>query len=128
MRMLLGFGVLILLIAVGVNAMVSSDKKEMEARLQSTLAAYRSALQPGTKREQVEAYLHQQNVAFTRSCCEPGIPSDRTDLGDEPRNLFCQPWKVSLEIQFKNSEPPADVAKGSDLLTNIDLHREGVCF
>lgn len=128
MRLLLGFGVLILLIVVGVSAMVSSDKKETEARLQNTLASYRAALQPGTKREQVEAYLHQQNVAYTRTCCEPGVFSDRTNLGDEPRNVFCQPWKVSLDLQFKNGEPPADVAKGSDLLTSIDLHREGVCF
>jgi hypothetical protein len=128
MRVLLGFGVLIVLVVVGVSVMVSSEKKETEARLQNTLASYRAALKPGTNRQQVEAYLHQQNVAFTRACCEPAVFSDRTDLGDEPRNLFCQPWKVSLDIQFKNSEPPADVAKGSDLLTNIDLHREGVCF
>lgn len=128
MRLLLGIGVLVALIVVGVSAMVSSEKKETEARLQNTLATFRSALQPGTTRDKAEAYLHQQNMSFARTCCEPGVFSDRADLGEEPRNIFCQPWKVSLEIQFKNSEPPVNVAKGSDLLTGIDLHREGVCF
>lgn len=128
MRMWLGLGVLVVLVVVAVSAVQRSERKDAEVRFQSTLSSYRSALKSGTSREQVENYLHQQNTAFTRSCCEPGIFSDRTDLGDEPRNLFCQPWKVSAEFQFKNAEPPADAAKGSDFLTNIDLHREGVCF
>ena len=128
MRLLLGFGLLIVLVVVGVSAMVSSDKKETESRLQKTLAAYRTALPPGTKREQAEAYLHQQDLAYSRTSGQPGVFPDRAELGDEPRNVFCQPWKVSMEIQFKNTESPADVAKGSDVLTSIDLHREGVCF
>jgi hypothetical protein len=128
MRTWLGLGVLVVLVIVLVSAVQRSERKDAEVRFQNTLASYRSALKSGTSREQVENYLHQQNTAFTRSCCEPGVFSDRTDLGDEPRNLFCQPWKVSAEFQFKNAEPPADAAKGSDLLTNIDLHREGVCF
>jgi hypothetical protein len=128
MRLLVGFVILVVLIIAGVNALVSSEKKETEARLQNTLAEYRSALKSGTSREQAEAYLHQHNVAFTRSCCQPGVFSDMADVGDEPRNLFCQPWKVSVEFQFKNIEAPAEAAKGSDTLTNVDLHREGVCF
>jgi len=128
MRTWLGLGVLVVFVIVLVSAVQRSERKDAEVRFQNTLASYRSALKSGTSREQVENYLHQQNTAFTRSCCEPGIFSDRTDLGDEPRNLFRQPWKVSAEFQFKNAEPPADAAKGSDLLTNIDLHREGVCF
>ena len=128
MRMWLGLGVLVVLIVVLVSAVQRSERKDAEVRFQSTLGSYRSALKTGSTREQVENYLRQQNTAFTRSCCEPAVFSDRTDLGDEPRNLFCQPWKVSAEFQFKNAEPPADAAKGSDLLTNIDLHREGVCF
>lgn len=128
MRLLLGFAAVVVLIVVGVGAMISSEKKATEARLQSTIATYRSALAVGTRREQVESYLHQQNVTFARLCCEPQIFADRADLGDEPRNLFCQPWKVSVDFQFKNSGPPADGTNGSDVLTNIDLHREGVCF
>jgi hypothetical protein len=128
MRLLVGFVILVVLIIAGVNALVSSEKKETGARLQNTLASYRSALKPGASREQTEAYLNQHNIAFTRSCCQPGVFSDTADLGDEPRNLFCQPWKVSVEFQFKNTEAPAEAAKGSDVLTDIDLHREGVCF
>lgn len=128
MRMWLGLAVLVVLVVVLVSAVQRSERKEAEVRFQNTLASYRAALKSGSSREQVESYLHQQNTSFTRSCCEPGIFHDRADLGEEPRNLFCQPWKVSAEFQFKNTEPPADAAKGSDLLTNIDLLREGVCF
>jgi hypothetical protein len=128
MRLLLGVGVLVVLVVLLVSALQRSERKDSEARFQNTVAAYRAALKSGSSREQVETYLHEQNTSFTRSCCEPGVFSDRTDLGDEPRNLFCQPWKVSAEFQFKNAKPPADAAKGSDVLTNIDLHREGVCF
>ena len=128
MRLWLGIAALVVLVVVLVSAVQRSERKEAEVRFQNTLSSYRAAVKPGSAREQVESYLHQQNTSFTRSCCEPGVFSDRADLGDEPRNLFCQPWKVSAEFQFKNAEPPADAAKGSDLLTNIDLHREGVCF
>jgi hypothetical protein len=128
MRLWLGIAALVVLVVVLVSAVQRSERKEAEVRFQNTLSTYRAAVKSGSTREQVESYLHQQNTSFTRSCCEPGVFSDRADLGDEPRNLFCQPWKVSAEFQFKNAEPPADAAKGSDLLTNIDLHREGVCF
>jgi len=128
MRLWLGIAVLVVLVVVLVSAVQRSERKEAEARFQNTLSSYRAAVKSGSTREQVESYLHQQNTSFTRSCCEPGVFSDRADLGDEPRNLFCQPWKVSAEFQFKNAELSADAAKGSDLLTNIDLHREGVCF
>jgi len=126
--MWLGLGALVVLVVVAVSAVQRSDRKEAEVRFQTTLSSYRAALKAGSSREQVESYLHQQNTSFTRSCCEPGVFSDRTDLGDEPRNLFCQPWKVSAEFQFRNVVPPADAAKGSDILNNIALHREGICF
>lgn len=125
MRLWLGFGALVVLVIVGVGAVVSSEKKETQARLEKTLASYRSALPSGTTREQVENYLQQHSMSFVKT---PGAISDRADLGQEPRNLFCQPWNVSLEFQFKASEPPLDAAHSSDVLTGIGLHREGVCF
>lgn len=124
----LGFGVLVVLVIVGVSLMSSSERKEGEQRFQATLAEYRSAVKPGSSRVQVEEYLQKQNMAFERACCGPQAVSDRAHLGELPRNLFCQPWKVSLDFQFKNSESPANVARDSDVLTGIDLHREGVCF
>lgn len=128
MRMWLGLVVLVVLVIVLVGAVQRSERKEAEARFQDTLASYRTALKPGSTREQVESYLRQQNTSFTPADCKPGPACDRADLGDEPRNLFCQPWKVAAEFQFKSAEPSAEAAKGSDLLTNVDLHREGVCF
>lgn len=126
MRLWLGLAVLVVLVVVLVSAVQRSERKDAEARFQNTLATYRAALKSGSTRDQVEDYLRQQNTSFTTAGCAAGSSCDRADLGDEPRNLFCQPWKVSAEFQFKNTEPGA--AKGTDLLTSIDLHREGICF
>lgn len=128
MRRLLGLGIIVIIVIVLVNQMSSNERKEDEKRFQSTLSEFRSALKPGSSRSQVEDYLRQHGTAFERACCDAQNFSDRASLGDEPRNLFCQPWKVSLDFQFKGAEPAANVARESDLLTTIDLHREGVCF
>ena len=128
MRRLLAILVLVVLVVVGVNLMSSSEKKEDEKRFQASLAEYQSALKPGSTRFQVEDYFRQHGTAFQRACCDAQNFADRASLGDEPRNLFCQPWKVSLDFQFKSAESRANVARDTDLLTAIDLHREGVCF
>ena len=128
MRLLLGVAVLVVLVIVLVNAMERSQRKESEARLQSALASYQAALKSGSTRAQVESYLQQQNTSFTTDKCESGISCDRVDLGEEPRNLFCQPWKVSAEFRFTSAQPSTGAATGSDVLTAIGLHREGVCF
>ena len=124
----LGFGILVVLVVIGVSLVSSSEKKDGEKRFQATLADYRSAVKPGASRAEVEGYLQKQNMSFERACCGPQAVSDRAHLGELPRNLFCQPWKVYLDFQFKSSENPANVAHDSDVLTGIDLRREGVCF
>ena len=128
MRLLLGVGVLVVLVIVLVSAVQHSERNDSQARFQNTLASYRAALKSGATREQVESYLQQQNTSFTSGGCESSTPCDRVDLGEEPRNLFCQPWKVSAEFRFNNTQPPTGAPKTSDLLTAIELHREGVCF
>jgi len=124
----LGFAVLVVIIFVAVSLLSSSEKSESERRFQATLADYRSAVKPGTSRAQVESYLQKQNMPFEQACCEQQAVSDRAKLGEQPRNVFCQPWKVALDFQFKSSESPSNVAHDSDILTGIDLHRDGVCF
>ena len=121
----LGFAVLIVLIIVAVNLISSSERRTSEQQYQATLVEYRSALKPGTSRAEVENYLQKQNVSFERNGAQ--ADSDRAKLGEMPRNLFCQPWKVYLDFQFKSAEP-AGTFQDNDLLTGIDLHREGVCF
>lgn len=128
MRLLLGIGVLVVLIVVLVSAVQRSERKESDARFHSTVASYQATLKSGSTRKQVESYLAGQNTSFTTAACESSTPCDRVELGEEPRNLFCQPWKVSAEFQFNNAEPPTGTAKESDLLSAIELHREGVCF
>jgi hypothetical protein len=122
----LGFAVLVVVIVVAVNFMSSGERKESEQRYQATLVQYQTTLKPGTTRADVEKYLQKQNLAF-----DQGIPqplSDRTKLGELPRGLFCQPWKVYLDFGFKSADPSASTPRDSDLLTAVDLHREGVCF
>lgn len=119
----LGLLILVVLIVVGVNLVSSSEKRESEKQFQATLAQYRSAVKAGSSRADVESYLQKQNLSFDRQ-----VGSDRAKLGEMPRNLFCQPWKVYLDFQFKGTETPANAVRDSDVLTGMDLHREGVCF
>ncbi len=124
----IGFGVIVVVIVVAVSFMSSSEKKDAEKEYQATLATYQSALKPGSSRAQVESYLQKQSMPFERACCEAQVNADRSKLGQLPRNLFCQPWNIYLDFQFKSSETPANVARDTDVLTGVDLHREGVCF
>jgi hypothetical protein len=122
----IGFGIIAVIIVVAVNLISSNERKESERQYQATLAEYRSALKPGTTRTEVESYLQKQNTSFER--LPAPASSDRAELGEMPRNLFCQPWKVYVDFEFKSSDPAATAARDSDVLAGVDLHREGVCF
>jgi len=124
MRILLGFGILVIGIIAITSIMSSAEKKRSEAEFQASLATYQTALHMGTSRTQVEDYLRQNGIPFTNG---PQSLSDRVSLGQQPRNLFCQPWNVYADFQFEGS-----ATGGADpnyqRLKSIDLHREGVCF
>lgn len=126
MRLWLGIGILAVCVVAIVSLVFSGEKKRDEAAFQATLAAYRTALQTGTSRAQVEDYLRQQGVSFSQGCGTPQSVCDRVDLGEQPRNLFCQPWTVYADFQFNRMD--ASGAAGTEHLKSIDLHKEGVCF
>jgi len=119
----LSFLVLIIIVVVAVSHMNTSEKNEKEKQFQATLAAYQAALKSGSNRSQLEEYLQKQNMSFIQQAA-----SDRAKLGEQPRDLFCNPWKVYLDFQFKSSEASTNAAHGNDVLDSIDLHREGSCF
>ena len=125
MRLWLGMGLLAVCVIAIANLVYSAEKKKSEVALQTTLTTFRTALQAGTSRTQVEDYIRQQGMSFTQG---PQTLSDRVSLGEEPRNLFCQPWNVYIDFQFKGSDTANGAEPGSQRLTSIDLHREGVCF
>jgi hypothetical protein len=52
--------------------------------------------------------------------------TDRAPLGEEPRNLFCNPWKVYLDFDFTGSD--TQTVQSGDVLKSIDVRKEGVCF
>ena len=128
MRQWLGIGLLVV-IAIAIFNIVSFVKKKHEdSRFRTALAAYRAQLQPGASRRQVEDYLRQHNMPFSRSCCKPGVFSDRSKIGEESPSFTCRNWSIYLEFKFKNADPSADVADGADILTSIDLDQDGVCL
>jgi hypothetical protein len=122
MRLWLGIGALVLCVVALTLVYTSAEKKRNEEAFHTTLSSFQTALVTGTNRTQVEDYLRQHGISFTNG---PQNTYVRVDLGQEPRNLFCQPWNVYADFQFK--EPNA-ANPGSDRLTSIDLHREGICF
>jgi IS5 family transposase len=128
MRQWLGIGLLVVIVVAILSFMWFVRKEHEDSRFQTALATYRSALKPGTSRERVEDYLRQQGLPFERSCCEPGVFSDRAKIGQEEPNWVCRNRNIYLEFKFQNSAATAAVASGSDVLTKIDLYQNGICL
>ena len=127
MRQWLGIGLLAVIVIAILNLNSFVRKKREDKRFLSTLLEYRSALKPGTSRTEVEDYLRQKGLPYTRSCCEPGIFSDRSKIGELPPHWTCRNWSVYLDFQFQ-STGDADAASGTDRLTKIDLYENGQCL
>ena len=101
MRQWLGIGLLVVIAIAIINIWAFVKKKHEDSRFRVALAAYRAELKPGASRQQVENYLRQQNMSFARSCCEPGVFSDRSKIGEESPSFTCRNWNIYLEFKFK---------------------------
>ena len=124
---------LAVIIAVAVCAGVSywrakQFEKEHQAAYETKLAGFQSALQPGMSREQVEDYLRGKGLPFQRSCCESGVFSDLTKIGQNPPNWVCRGWNVYVEFKFENALKDAQTATPSDRLKSMDLYQKGICL
>src|SRR5690349_15575622 len=124
MRQWLGIGLLVVIIIAIFNVASFVRKKESDKQFLNTLLAYRSALKAGTSRAEVEDYLRQHGMPYTRSCCQRGVFSDRSKIGELPPNWTCKNWNVYLDFQFQNDNH-AEVAGGTDRLTKVDLYENG---
>ena len=127
MRQWLDIGLLAVLVIAMFNVVSFVRKKRDDKQFLSTLLTYRSALKPGTSRAEVEDFLRSQGMPYTRSCCEPGVFSDRSKIGELPPHWTCRNWAVYLDFQFQNAGG-ADVASGTDRLMKIDLYENGQCL
>lgn len=127
MRQWLGIGLLIVIVIAIFNIVGFVRKKRDDRHFLNTLQEYRSAFKPGTSRAEVEDYLRQHGMVYTRSCCEPGVFSDRSKIGELPPHWTCRNWNVYLDFQFQSAEH-AEVASGEDPLTKIDLYENGQCL
>lgn len=128
MRQWLGIGLLIVIILAIFNIRSFVLNKRENRHFLNTLLAYRSAFKAGASRAEVEDYLRQKGMPYERSCCEPGVFSDRSKIGELPPRWTCRNWNVYLDFQFQRTDPEADVAKGTDRLTKIDLYENGQCL
>ncbi|HEY2470581.1 MAG TPA: hypothetical protein VGI45_22495 [Terracidiphilus sp.] len=127
MRQWVGIGLLVVIAIAIFNIVSFIRRKDDDKRYLSTLMAYRSVLKPGTSRAEVEDYLRQKGMPYARSCCEPDVFSDRSKIGELPPHFTCRNWNVYLDFQFQGSNH-ADVARGTDQLTKIDLYENGQCL
>lgn len=128
MRHWLGIGLVVVIVIAVINVVSFVRRKQEESRFRTTVTTYRSVLKPGINRDKVEDYLRRHGMPFERSCCEPGVFSDRSKLGQEPARWFCRNQNVYLEFNFDSDAAPADVARGSDVLKKIDLYENDSCL
>ena len=117
--------VLVLAIVAGVSFVRA---KRNDEQYQTTLKQFRTTLKPGTSRGQVEEYLRQRGMPFERTCCKPGIFSDRARIGKRPSKFVCSDENIYLEFKFNNDPQQAAVARGSDVLKKIDIVEHGICL
>jgi hypothetical protein len=118
--------VVLVLAIVTVVSFVRAKHNDQPYR--TTLAAYRAALSPGSRRDQVEDYLRGKGMTYERTCCAVGIYSDRTKIGEQAPHWFCAKQDVYLDFKFDNATPSEDVAQGSDILKKIDLYQSRSCW
>ena len=128
MRQWLGIGFLIVIIIAIFNIVSFVRKKQTDRQFLATLLIYRSAFKSGASRAEVEDYLRQKGMPYQRSCCESGVFSDRSKIGELPPHWTCRNWNVYLDFQFQGDDPHADAASGTDRLTKIDLYEIGQCL
>lgn len=128
LRQWIGFALLFVLVIALFDVVSFVQKKRDDKRFLENLMAYRSALKPGTSRADVEEYLRRQGMPYARSCCEPGVFSDRSKIGEMPPKWTCRNWNVYLDFKFQNPEGPIHAASGTDRLTKIDLYENGECL
>lgn len=128
MRQWLFVGWVIVLILAITSVVAFVRAKHDDQPYRTTLAAYRAALSPGSRRDQVEDYLRRKGMPYERTCCAVGIYSDRTKIGEQAPHWFCARQDVYLEFKFDNATPSEDVAQGSDILKKIDLYQNRSCW
>jgi hypothetical protein len=127
MRQWLGIGLVAVIIIAIFNLVSFVRKKQTDKQYLSALLTYRATFKPGASRAEVEDYLTQHHMPYERSCCERGVFSDRSKIGELPPHWTCKTWNVYLDFQFKSPEG-ADVASGTDHLSKIDLYENGQCL
>lgn len=123
---MIGWVLVLVLAVVVVISFVRAKHHDQPYR--AMLAAYRSALAPGLTREKVEDYLREREMPYQRSCCEPGEFSDLTRIGAQAPHWFCRKQNIYLEFKFNHGAQGAEVARGSDILKEIDLFEDRSCW
>jgi len=79
-------------------------------------------------REQLEDYLRARGLPFQRSCCETGVFSDLTKIGQAPPNLICREWNVYVEFRFESALIEPQTATPLDRLERMNLRQNGICL
>jgi tRNA(Ile)-lysidine synthase TilS/MesJ len=126
MRQWLGIALLVVIFLTIINVTSFVRRKQDEDQYRARLSALRSAVKPGASRADVENYLRRQGMPYVRSCCNAGVFSDRSKIGQLPPKWTCRNWNVYLDFRFQNTE--GNVASGDDRLTKIDLYEDGECL
>jgi len=128
MRQWMGVVLLVVIVLAVINVVSFVRKKRDDRIFLTKLISFRSVFKPGTNRAEVEDYLRQHGMPYERSCCERGVFSDRSKIGQLPPRWTCRNWNVYVDFKFQSTEKEADVASGSDRLTKIDLYENGDCL
>lgn len=115
-------------VAIGVEVTSMLAKRAAQRRqdaFQANLASYRSVIEPGMPRRQVEEILRGRGTAFRGfpAFSEDTAYAEMIKIGEERDAWYCGPSSVNVAIRFQTAtnrralEDPSDIVTGLSLFT-----------
>jgi hypothetical protein len=104
-------------------------EQQREARYQSTVRVYHTALKPGMNRREVEAYLKAQNATFRHMCCverkdfSTGVYDDLAKIDQLEAPWFCNENNVYVALEFTGKPRHVPDAEPEDTLREVTIYR-----
>lgn len=105
-------------------------QQKREVVHQSALASYAKKLPLGMPRKDVDRYLRENHVSFSRRCCfeERGVFADVVKVGEDAAPSYCSETDVYIALEFAGTQPTHSLsapANDLDALHRIAIERVG---
>ncbi len=111
------FGAAVLVSVWAIGSRMAQSRRESAYR--AAIAQFQRDLPLGTPRDEVQKYLDSRNIRyFVAKRGGTRVEAYEIKIGEDPGGLVCEPWDVSVALEFGSS----------DALSQVHLRRSGTCL